>query len=65
MNLPSHNSKTKKQAWSSEELRLILRLAGKIPVEDLAEKLGRTVQAVQKKCQAQGLKFGFKSEEMN
>lgn len=42
--------------WSKEELKFLTENYGKLPVETIAEKLGRTVNAVEGKAHRLGLK---------
>lgn len=59
MNFESFNAKTRKTKWSDDERRKLLKLAGTMTIEDLAEALGRGVKAVKGQCHRQGVKFGF------
>jgi len=59
MILESYNAKTKKSKWNDSERRLLLRLAGTMTIEELAERLGRGIVAVKAQCYRQGVKYGF------
>ena len=59
MPLPRYNSKTIKGVFSDDEKRYLLKTAGTIPAEEMAEHLGRSVMSVKSQCQKQGIKYGF------
>ncbi len=57
--------KSKKDpAWNDKETFLVMKCAGHIPVEMIAEILGRTVGSVQGKAQRHGIFLGLVSKRV-
>lgn len=55
------NSKARERAWTDDDLRTLLHLAGKVPLEEIAATLGRGIPAVRSKATKQGIKLKVES----
>jgi len=60
MPLPRYNKKTIKGVYTEDEKRYLFSNAGKVPVEEMAKALGKTVDSVMGQCQKQMLSYGIK-----
>ena len=53
------NQKYKKRRWTQDEIDILCRYYGVIPVHDLAVLLGRTVNSIYSKAYQLGLKSNY------